>query len=79
MTNAIDKIIKELSYRDYKAAWNKLTKSQKERYKNGKYHFNYSLGQDTKEAIEIKNEYLKGKINEEQYKAYCLKYNLATR
>lgn len=76
---AIEKIIKELSYRDYIVVWRKLTKSQRTKYMLGKYQFSYSLGADTNEAREVRNAYLHDKITEEEYKAYCLKYNLRTR
>lgn len=78
-TNAIDKIIKELSLKDYKAQYNRLTKAQKYKYKIGKYQFSYALSYETNKAIEIKNDYVSGNITEEQYKAYCLKYNLLNR
>ena len=75
-TGAIDKIIARLSGRDYRAAYNRLTARQKYNHMNGKYQFQYTLGADTLEAIDIKREYLRGIINEEQYKAFCLRKNL---
>ena len=76
--SAIDKIISNLSLRDYKAKWDTLTEKQKESYRIGKNYgkFQYSLGQDTMAAIETKRDYLADKITEEKYKAFCLKYNL---
>lgn len=76
---AIDKIIAQLSYRDWKAAYDALIK------RKGKWNKrtglpnrveSYSLGADTMEAIGVKNDYRDGKINEEEYKAWCLKWNL---
>ncbi len=75
-TGAIDKIIAERSYRDFKAAWQHLTKKQKEGYRLGKYQFSYQAGEDTFEAICVKASYLHDEITEEEYKAYCLKSNL---
>ena len=78
-TNAIDKIIAELSYRDYEAAKCAMIK------KKGKYNKktglpnrveSYCLGNDTTEAIDVKKNYLSGELTEEEYKAYCLRYNL---
>ena len=76
--SAIDKIIKTLSYRDYVAASTKFWKTHKRFDKKGNpIQFpGYSLSQDTMEAIEVKHEYIEGKINEEEYKAWCLKWNL---
>jgi hypothetical protein len=76
--NAINKIIAELSARDYHAQAEKLTKAQKQKRLFGKYQFSYSLSEETKEAIEIKNDYLSGKITEPEYKRFCLEYNLRT-
>ena len=72
---AIEKIIAELSLRDFKAKWNSLTEKKKEYYR---FHdgFNYSLGGDTMRAVDVKNDYLADKISEEEYKAFCLKYNI---
>ena len=75
-TNAIDKIIKTLSLRDYHAARAKLTKAQKYKIMNGKMFFSYTLSADTVEAIATKKDYLCKIIDEETYKAYCLKANL---
>ena len=82
-TNAIDKIIKELSYRDYIAAWKKYPKTFIDYYRgitNKKprkyYPFTYVLGIETEEALSIKKDYITGIIDENEYKAYCLKFNL---
>ena len=64
--NAIDKIIAELSMQCYLSA-------RKRKVERVKY---YTLSAECLEAIEIKHDYLSGKITEEEYKAYCLKYNL---
>lgn len=85
-TNAIDKIIKELSTRDYRAAWEKYPRSYK-RYYNGMIsrkprgyiQFAYTLGADTEDALTVKKDYVAGKVTESEYKAYCLRYNLSTR
>ena len=66
--NAIDKIIAELSLRDYKAKARKTAGRVK----------SYSLSAETLEAIEIKHDYQNGNITEAEYKDYCLKYNLRT-
>ena len=85
-TNAIDKIIKELSYRDYIATWKKYPKSFIDYYRgttNKKprkyYPFTYVLGIETEEALSIKKDYIAGIIDENAYKAYCLKFNLLNR
>lgn len=72
-TSAIDKIIKELAYKDY-LAYNPKLKNGKPKYKK---HRPYTLSPETNEARETKNDYISGKISEAQYKAYCLKYNLS--
>lgn len=80
--NAIDKIIKELSYRDFKAAHEKFWKHHKKHYdrKGNPIRFpEYSLSQQTIEALEVKVSYLEGKITEEEYKRWCLKWNLLNR
>lgn len=69
-TNAIDKIIAELALKDFE----RVNKN-----KNGKYYKNhrpYSLSSETNEARQIKHDYLQDVISEEEYKSYCLKYNL---
>ena len=80
--NAIDKIISELSKRDYKARCKKLTKTQKENIIQGKKTLSdyggYTLSEETREAIELKHDYLEEKITETEYNSYCLKYNMRT-
>lgn len=83
MTEAIDKIIKEMAFRDYKGAFDRYPKNFKEYYKGyrskkpkGYEPFCYSLSAETIEAMQIKTDYIEGKINEEQYKGFCLRYNL---
>lgn len=71
-TTAIDKIIAQLAYRDYRVA-NPLKANGRPKYKR---HHPYSLGEDTNEAREIKENYLSGNISENEYKGYCLKFNL---
>lgn len=66
--NAIDKIIAELSMKCYLSARKRTAGRVK----------SYTLSAECLEAIEIKHDYLNGKITEEEYKAYCLKYNLIT-
>ena len=82
-TKAIEKIITELSKRDYEAKFKKLTKSQIDNIRQGKKTLSdyggYSLSQETMEAIETKNNYQNGNITEVEYKNYCLQYNLRTR
>lgn len=78
--NAIDKIIATLSHRDWQSAINKLTKKQRDNIRYGKKvlgdYGGYTLGVDTNEAREIKLGYLLDKITEEEYKSYCLRWNL---
>lgn len=71
-TAAIDKIIAELAHRDYRA-YNPVLPNGRLKY--NKYH-PYTLSPETNEAREVKSGYLNGRITEEQYKAYCLRYNL---
>ena len=71
-TNAIDKIIAELAYKDYRA-YNPVNADGRPKYKS---HRPYSLSSETNEAREIKADYLSDRITESEYKAYCLKYNL---
>lgn len=66
--NAINKIIKELSYRDFVAATRNFTRKIK----------SYSLGADTLEAMKVKYDYINERITEEEYKGFCLNYNLRT-
>lgn len=79
---AIEKIIEELSYKDYNAKCQKLTLSQKHNLAMGKKTLSnyggYTLSEETMEAIEIKHGYQEGKISEEEYKTWCLRYNLRT-
>lgn len=70
---AIEKIISECAMRDY-LAFNPRKPNGMPKYKK---HRPYSLSSDTKEAMEIRNDYVAGRITEEEYKAYCLRYNLA--
>ena len=66
--NAINKIIKELSYRDFAAATRNFTRKIK----------SYSLGMETLEAMKVKYDYINERITEGEYKVFCLKYNLRT-
>lgn len=81
-TKAIEKIIAELSKRDYEARCRKLTKSQIDNIKQGKKTLSdyggYTLNQETMEAIELKRDYLNGSITEAEYKSWCLAYNRRT-
>lgn len=70
--NAIDKIISELAMKDF-LKYNPKLKNGKMKYK--KYH-PYTLSDDTMEARQIKIDYLHDVISEEEYKAFCLRYNL---
>ena len=67
-TNAIDKIIGEMSMQCYLSARKKTCGHLK----------SYSLSAECLEAIQTKRDYVAGKISEKEYKAYCLKYNLRT-
>lgn len=71
-TAAIDKIIAALAYRDYRA-YNPLKADGRPKYKR---HRPYTLSPETNEAREVKNNYIANKITEEEYKAYCLRFNL---
>ena len=73
-TNAIDKIISALAMKDYLQA-NPRKSDGRAKYK--KYH-PYTLSGETMEAREIKHQYLHDEITEEEYKVYCLRYNLRT-
>ena len=81
-TNAIDKIITELSKRDCETRCKKLTKSQIDNIRQGKKilsdYGGYSLSQETMEAINLKRDYINESITETEYKNYCLQYNLRT-
>ena len=70
--NAIEKIIKELAMKDY-FTMNPVDKNGIRKYK--KYR-PYSLSDETNEAREIRDKYLHDEISEEEYKAWCLRYNL---
>ena len=63
-TNAIDKIIGEMSMQCYESAQRKSNKRIK----------SYSLSAECLEAIQVKRDYVAGKISEEEYKAYCSLY-----
>ena len=67
-TNAIDKIIGEMSMQCYLSARRKMRGHLK----------SYTLSTECLKAIETKRNYITGKISEEEYKAYCLRYNLRT-
>lgn len=69
-TAAIDKIISKEALKDFERV-NRLPNG-----KIRKKHIPYSLSQETEEAREIKLNYVADIITEEEYKAYCLKYNL---
>ena len=71
-TNAIDKIISQLAMKDF-LRYNPRTKAGKPKYKK---HHPYTLSPETNEAREIKAKYIAGAIDENEYKAYCLKFNL---
>lgn len=75
---AIEKIIKELSYRDFIAAAKKKGTYGKPYNPNRKIT-GYSLSPETLEALQVKWDYRDGKISEEEYKAFCLKHNLLNR
>lgn len=70
--SAIEKIISELSMKDFLLT-NPIGKDG--RRKNS-HHRPYSLSDNTLEALEIKKQYLNDEITEEEYKGYCLRYNL---
>lgn len=72
--NAIEKIIAELARKDF-LVMNPIDKDGRRRYA---HHRPYSLSSETNEAREIKRQYLADEITEEEYKAYCLRYNLRT-
>ena len=70
--NAINKIISELAMKDY-LSYNPRLANGKSKYK--KYR-PYTLSTETNEAREILHQYLHDKITEEEYKSWCLRYNL---
>ncbi len=63
-TAAIDKIITALAYKDYRA-YNPLNADGRPKYKK---HRPYTLSAETNEAMEIKQDYLSGKISVEELK-----------
>lgn len=69
---AIEKIIAQLAMRDY-LAYNPRLPNGKPKYKT---YRPYTLSPETNEAREIKQKYVSGEINENEYKAWCLKWNL---
>ena len=71
-TAAIDKIIAAEALKDYERM-NPRTTNGGRKYK--KYR-PYTLSPATEEAREIKADYIADRITEEQYKSYCLRYNL---
>ncbi len=72
-TGSIDKIISELSMKDY-LVMNPVVNGKK-KYKT---HRPYTLSDETLEALEVKKQYLNEQITEEEYKSFCLRYNLRT-
>ena len=77
---AIEKIIVFLSNRDYNAKINSLSKAQRKQICIGNKTLSdyggYTLSAETIEAIEVKHDYLDGKISEQVYKMWCLTWNL---
>ena len=72
-TGSIDKIIATLAMKDY-LRYNPKRSDGCPRYKK---HHPYTLSAETNEAREIKASYLHGEITENEYKAWCLRWNLA--
>lgn len=72
-TKAIEKIIAELATKDYLQA-NPRKADGKPKYK--KYR-PYSLSGETNEARQILIDYTSDRISEQEYKSFCLRYNLA--
>ncbi len=72
---AIEKIIARRSYKDF-LAMNPIGKDGRFKHKHRRP---YSLSEETLEAVEIKKQYLRGEISEEEYKTYCLRDNLLNR
>ena len=70
--DAINKIISELAMKDY-LSYNPRLANGKPKYKR---HKPYTLSEETNEAREILHQYLHEQINEEEYKSWCLRYNL---
>ena len=69
-TKAIENIIAELAMKDYL----RVNKGKKKLARSKPY----SLSAETLEAREVLHDYIGGKITEEEYKAWCLNYNLRT-
>lgn len=74
------KIIANLAVKDYSASINRLTAAQRKNIATQKKtladYGGVILGEKTREAMEIRDDYLQEKITEEEFKAWCLKYNL---
>jgi len=66
-----DKVIGELSFADMMSHKQKLSKAKQRNYKGG-----YSLSANTEYLIEVKNDYMNGKITEEYAKGMFLKQKL---
>ena len=66
-----DKVIGELSYQDMVSHKSKLSKAKQQNYKGG-----YSLSENTHYLVDTRNDYLKGKITEEEAKAIFLRQKL---
>ena len=73
--SSIEKIIAELAKKDYLGA-NPRRSDGRPVYKT--YH-PYSLSAETNEARQVRDDYLHDVISEEEYKAWCLRYNLTHR
>lgn len=71
-TKAIEKIIAELAYKDYLQA-NPRKADGKPKYKK---HRPYSLSDETNTARQILIDYNADRISEQEYKSFCLRYNL---
>jgi len=71
-TNAIDKIIAECAMKDY-LAFNPRKKDGKPKYKK---HRPYTLSSETNAARAVRADYVANRISENEYKAFCLRYNL---
>lgn len=71
-TAAIEKIIAAEAMKDYLRA-NPRRKDGRPKYKT---HRPYTLSAETNEAREIFRTYTADEITEEEYKSYCLRYNL---
>lgn len=78
--NSINKIICELSQRDYRARISRLTEGQKKKLKYGLKTLSdfggYTLSGETIFFINLKNDYISGNISEEEIKAECLRFKL---